>query len=127
MEIQRTKNFKIDGKTFTVNFPTVGQIIDIEGLKQAMTNNKYGAMASSGIVSMYYALDFVDSASFLQVCCPAVARYFDITNYMDLTPEKMEMFVNVYKEEILPWYKDTLDQLRKVGKDEQSTEDNKSN
>lgn len=127
MEIQRTKNFKIDGKTFNVNFPTVGQIIDIEGLKQAMTNNKYGVMAASGIISMYYALDFVDSASFLQVCCPAVARYFNITNYMDLTPEKMEMFVNVYKEEILPWYKDTLDQLRKVGKDEQSTEDTNSN
>ena len=123
MEIQRTKNFKIEEKTFSVNFPNVGQIIDIEGLKQAMTNNKYGAMASSGIVSMYYALDFVDAASFLQICCPAVARHFDISNYMDLSPEKMEMFVEAFKKEILPWYNDTLKQLRQVGKEDDTAKE----
>lgn len=114
--IQRTKKFQIGEKTFIVNFPNVGQIIDIEGLKQAMTNNKYGAMASSGIISMYYALDFVDCASFLQICCPDVARYFDIKNYMELSPEKMEEFVNVYKQDILPWYNEVMSELRKVGK-----------
>lgn len=122
--IQRTKKFQIGEKTFIVNFPNVGQIIDIEGLKQAMTNNKYGAMASSGIISMYYALDFVDCASFLQVCCSDVARYFDIKNYMELSPEKMEEFVEVYKKDILPWYNEVMSELRNLTKKDDEQEQN---
>ena len=51
--IQRVKKFNIGEKSFTVSFPNVGQIIDVESLKQALTGGRYGVMASSGVASMY--------------------------------------------------------------------------
>ena len=122
--IERTKSFRIGEKQFIVKFPNVGQIIEVEALKQALTNNKYGAMAQSGIVSMYYALDFVDAIAFLQICAPDVGRYYNIQDFTSTSPEKMEMFVDVYKNQIFPWYNDIMNQLRKttVENNEQQSE-----
>lgn len=49
--IERQKKFSIGEKTFTAQFPNVGQLIDLESLKQALTNNRYGVMAASGVAS----------------------------------------------------------------------------
>ena len=45
--IEREKKFKVGERTFVVKFPNVGQIIDMESLKQALTNNRYGQMAAN--------------------------------------------------------------------------------
>ena len=79
--IERQKKFKIGEHQFIANFPNVGQLIDMESLKQALTNNRYGVMAQSGVASMYDALDMVDAIAFLQVVVPDVARYLNIKNY----------------------------------------------
>ena len=54
--METTKKFKIGQKEFIAKFPNVGQMLDMESLKQALTNNRYGVMAASGIRSMYKAL-----------------------------------------------------------------------
>ena len=73
--IERSKKFTIGKKSFVVEFPNVGQILDIESMKQALTNNRYGIMAKSDIKSMYYALDVVDAVSFLTVVAPEVGKW----------------------------------------------------
>ena len=118
--IERSKSFRIGEKQFVVKFPNVGQIIEIESLKQALTNNKYGAMAQSGIVSMYYALDFVDAIAFLKICAPDVGRYYNIDDFTSVSPEIMEQFVKVYKEDIYPWYNGVMNELRNVMNDDDS-------
>lgn len=109
--IERVKKFNIGEKTFTVNFPNVGQMIDIESMKQALTNNKYGAMAASGVLTAYIVLDAVDAISFFQVCIPDFARYYNITNYTDLANEKVKEITDVYRKEIKPWYTKILRSL----------------
>ena len=115
--IERNCAFNIGEKKFIANFPNVGQIIDMESLKQALTNNRYGTMAASGIASMYYALDMVDAIAFFQVCVPSVAKYYDIRNYTALAPEKIQELVDAYKEQIKPWYDKIMSELRGVTKD----------
>lgn len=110
--IEREKKVKVGERTFIVKFPNVGQIIDMESLKQALTNNRYGQMAASGVGTMYYALDLVDTMAFFQICIPEYAREFAIRDYTALSPDKMEMLVNTYRTEIKPWYDKVMNQLR---------------
>ena len=118
--IERSKKFTIGKKSFVVEFPNVGQILDIESMKQALTNNRYGIMAKSDIKSMYYALDVVDAVSFLTVVAPEVGRYFNVGNYLSLSPEKVQEFVDVYQKDIYPWYAKTLEELKNPVKNEES-------
>lgn len=122
--IQRTVSFELDGKRFTATFPNVGQMIDMESLKQALTSNRYGVMSASGVQSMYMVLDLVDAMAFFQVCVPMVGKYFDITNYANLQIDEIKKIVEAYVGEIKPWYDNLMKQLYFAsGNDETETGD----
>lgn len=118
--IERSKKITIGEKSFVVNFPNVGQMIDIESMKQSLTGNRYGSMASSGIASMYMALDIVDTIAFLSVCVPDMAKYYNIQDYSTLPADKMNQYVKIYKEELLPWYNKILMELRGITDDSEN-------
>lgn len=120
--IERECSFNVKEKKFTVKFPNVGQLIDLESLKQALTNNKYGVMAASGISSMYFVLDIVDAIAFYQTCVPNVAKYYDIKNYTTLSPEEIKDLVEAYQKEIKPWFDKSMLVLRGVTKEEPKEE-----
>lgn len=109
--METTKKFKIGQKEFIAKFPNVGQMLDMESLKQALTNNRYGVMASSGIRSMYRALDTVDAIVFLQVCVPDVAKYFNIESYIALPQDKIKVYVDAYNDDIKPWFDKLMQEL----------------
>ena len=119
--MERTKSFKIGQKQFTAKFPNVGQIIDIDSMKQALSGNRYGSMAASGLASAYYALDLIDAISFYQIVCPEVGRYYDIKNYAEMQLDEIEDIVKAWKDEIQPWYIETMNEIRGISK--QSMED----
>ena len=126
MELQRQKKFTIGEKVFIANFPNIGQIIDLESLKQALTGNRYGQMASSGIVSMYYALDLVDAIAFYQIVVPEVAKYYDIRNYASLSVDKSKALVEAYQQQIKPWFDETLNELKGIATDGGTTNTEKN-
>ena len=110
--IEREKKITIGEKSFIVKFPNVGQIISLESAKQALTDNRYGQMAASGVASMYYALDLVDTIAFFQVCGAEILKFFDIKNIASVAHDKLDMFVETYAEQIKPWLDKTFDELR---------------
>ena len=112
--LERQKTFNFQGEKVTVKFPNVGQMIDMESLKQSLTGNKYGAMSASGVKSMFYALDMVDAISFLQVCVPSVAKYYDIKNYTALAPEDIKELVEAYQKELKPWFDKVMAELKGI-------------
>ncbi len=118
--IERSKKVTIGERSFVVNFPNVGQMIDIESMKQSLTGNRYGSMASSGIASMYMALDVVDTIAFLTICVPDIAKYYNIQDYTMLPADKMNQYVKLYKDEILPWYNKILMELRGITDDSEN-------
>lgn len=122
--MERIKKFRIGKKEFTAKFPNVGQIIDIDAMKQALSGNRYGSMVASGLASAYYALDLIDAITFYQVVVPEVGKYFDIQNYAELELDKAQELIKAFKEEIQPWYVETMSEIRKAA--EQSVEDAKA-
>ena len=124
--IEREKKITIGDKTFVVAFPNVGQIITLEATKQALTDNRYGQMAASGVASMYYALDLVDTISFFQVCGAEVLKYYGIRNAASVSPEKLEQFVQVYAEQVKPWFDKIFAELRGLGGEKKAEDDGTS-
>lgn len=116
--IEREKKVTIGEKTFIVKFPNVGQLISLESIKQALTDNRYGQMASSGVSTMYYALDLVDTAAWFQVCSPEILKFYDVRSLMTVDSDVVEKFLKVYSEQIRPWFESTLKELRNVGSDD---------
>lgn len=121
--MERIKKFKIGQKEFTAKFPNVGQIIDIDAMKQALSGNRYGSMVASGLASAYYALDLIDAITFYQIVVPEVGKYYDIQSYAELELDKAQELIKAFKEEIQPWYVETLNEIRNAA--QQSVEDAK--
>ena len=109
--METTKKFKIGEREFVAKFPNVGQMLDMESLKMALTNGRYGAMAASGVHSMYRALDAVDAIAFLQICVPDVAKWFNIESYIALSQDKLKPYVDAYNKDLRPWFEDLMKQL----------------
>jgi hypothetical protein len=115
--IERVKKFTIGKKSFTVNFPNIGQIIDLESLKQGLSSNRYGVMVASGVASAYYALDLIDTIAFYQIVCPEVGKYYNIENYTTLPPEKINDLMNAYTKQIKPWYDKVMQEIKQASKE----------
>lgn len=113
--IEREITITYNDKKFQVKFPNVGQMIDIESLKNGLTGGKYGSFAASGVKSMYFVLDMVDTIAFMTVMCPKLKNFIseegEETDFMKMKPETLKTLVNVYKEQILPWYSKIIQQL----------------
>lgn len=107
-----------NGRKFIVKFPNVGQLIDIEGLKNALTGGRYGMFAASGIKSMYFVLDMVDAISFFSVMCPQLKKEVvgeQDVDYTQMNPEAVKPIVEVYRKQVLPWYSEIMSDLYAVG------------
>lgn len=113
--IEREVVINYNDKKFTIKFPNVGQMIDIESMKNALTGGKYGSFAASGIKSMYFVLDIVDTIAFLTVMCPKLRNFVteeeDNIDYTQMKPETVKTLIDIYKKDILPWYSKILEQL----------------
>lgn len=126
--IEREIIINYNGKKFPIKFPNVGQMIDIESLKNALTSGKYGSFAASGIKSMYFILDMVDTIAFLSVMCPKLKNFIteedDQVDYTQMKPESIKELIGIYKKDILPWYSKMIEQLYSAT-DESTESDNK--
>ena len=123
--MEKVKKFTIGKKQFTAKFPNVGQILDIDSMTQALSNGLYGSIVASGLASAYYALDLIDAISFYQIVTPEVGKYFDIQNYAELELSDAQDLISTYKEQIQPWYVETMNEIRGIAK--QSMEDARDN
>ena len=113
--IEREIAITYNDKKFIVKFPNVGQLMDIESLKMALTGGKYGTFAASGIKAMYFVLDMVDAISFFSVMCPRLKNFItqeDVdVDYTQMKPESVKPLVDIYKKDVMPWYNKIMTNL----------------
>lgn len=130
--MERQIVIEFNGKKFNINFPNVGQIIAIETMKNSLAggSGQYSAMAMSGVKSMYFALDIIDTISFFSVMCPRIKNFLsteeDTTNmdYLHMKPETIKPLVNLYRKKITPWYTQIMQEINSAV-DETLKEDDK--
>ena len=102
---------KIKGKNYTVNFPNVEQLMEIEAIKMSLTNNKYVDYSMSVLKTHIYLLDMADAISYLSVLIPELKDDLQIKNWKQADPGKLKELISAYKNQFIPWYKDIFDDL----------------
>lgn len=125
--MERKISITFRGAKLFVNFPNVGQLIDIEALKQAYTNGRYGSMVQAGVRTSNLILDYVDAISFIQTCVPQIARIVEIKNYSQMSPLAAAEIVKTYKEQIEPWLGRCMEELYNFDKEENGVEEKETN
>jgi hypothetical protein len=106
--------FEVNGtkKSFIIQeFPTIGQLVDIENLKVTLAGGRYNDMVKSQVQSMTFALDLIDAISCFTILNPIGfnAVFKDLVpqgkSVMDLPANQSKMIVDQYNRKFIPWYK----------------------
>lgn len=116
--MQKSIKLKITGKDYTVNFPTVGQILDIESLKSALTNGTYGDLVKMGTKTSIEALDLADTIATFSVLIPKLKEIIDVKTYTEMDPFTAKKLVTVYRKQFFPWFNEINKELQDYGDEE---------
>lgn len=123
-KLQRTVKLSIQGNEYMVKFPNVKQIIDIEALKAAYSNNYYGSMIASGTVSAARALDYIDILSTFFILIPELREDLQgVESLEDLDPLKAAELRKVYRKQFQPWYDSWMKLIQDAEKEDEEKED----
>ena len=106
-----------EGFEYNVKFPTVSQLLEIEALKMAYTNNAYGTLAQNGLKSSSYALDMADCFSTFQILIPDMIKDLGIKSFTQLDVFEAKKIVKVYIQQFQPWMTELLTDLYKMEDD----------
>lgn len=106
----KTLPIKIDGVDYVCKFPNIGQILDIEDMKNIITRGRYAELIASGTKISEYTLDVADSISYFSVLIPELKTNLKIENWRDISAETIgSEILQVYKNDFLPWFKPLME------------------
>lgn len=106
----------IGGNSYTLNKPTMGQILDIQTMKAQITRGSYGQIVRNMDELGIMSLDIVDMISIIHSLCPQVLDDMKVENWDQLDPFDMMDIYKGYVETVLPWYQQYTKDLTKVWK-----------
>lgn len=103
-------NINVMGQDYEIQFPTVGQLQDIEAMKLALTNGRYTDMAIGGLTTQIFALDSADAISYLSVLIPELKDDLKVKNWRELNLISAKKLIVDYRN-LMKWLKPLLDDL----------------
>lgn len=115
--------FVVNGNSYTIKFPNIGNYRTIEAMKQTLSANTYGSMSRSMLVTANEALDAIDMESYLSVLCPKLIEDLKCASFSELSLLDYKMLRNEYKKQFLPWWNSIERLLRPEPIEEQRDEE----
>ncbi len=105
VEIKRTITFNVKTNSYTLNFPTVRNFIEIENKRMALSNGTYSQLLKSILKSSGMAMDMIDMVATLTILAPELMldMKVDILN-MDMI-DAVEL-LTAYNKEVKSWIDD---------------------
>lgn len=102
--MNRTVEISIKDNKYTVSFPTVGQIIDIETKRSILSRGQYGSMIESKMQMSWNVLEIIDIMSYFQVLLPKLFDDLNVKSLEELDAIDFAEVVEAYREQFFPWY-----------------------
>jgi len=120
--LERSVTVKIQNNSYTIDFPKMGQVIDIEANKIRYSGGQYAGLVSSGLISTNLALDLIETAATFLILIPELKKDLKIDLLFNLElPQAMEI-VKAYKKQFMPWYIKIVDACKELEEDEEEKE-----
>jgi len=123
MSLKRSLSVKIKDNNYVVNYPSVGQFLDIESSKVNLTRGAFGEMVRSGTNKALDAVLMAEVIAHFIVLLPELNENLKAKNLSSLDIVDFVELVKVYKGEIKPWidgwYKVYNEAIEKVKDDKE--------
>lgn len=116
--MEKSIKLQITGKDYVIKFPNVGQLMDIESLKSALTNGQYGELVRMNTRLSNSALDIADTIATFSVLIPEIKETLNVKTYTELDPFKAKDLVKCYKKQYFPWFNEINQELQDYGTEE---------
>lgn len=100
------KTIKIQGKSYEIKYPTVGEYYTIESLKQTLSLGIYNTMAKSNVTTAIHACDMIDLEATLAILCPNLITDLKVESIKDLGLKDYVELKRVYVKEVFPFLKE---------------------
>jgi hypothetical protein len=121
MSLSRTIDVDIKGNKYSINYPTVGQQMDMDILKLQMTSDKYDVMKFSFNPSFQRRALEADAVSTVNILIPGLRKDLTVKSMFDLSREEMDIVIKTYEEDILPWLEEWNTLLSKINDDKKES------
>lgn len=118
--MEKSITVNIQDNKYEVDFPTAGDMIDIEVRKSIMSRNQYFGLLNTSTVTSNFALDLIDTAATFSVLIPELMDDLNVDSILDLSIPDSKELVDVYKEQFSPWYEQWLEVIKGGAEDEKA-------
>lgn len=102
--MDRIKKFIFKSKEYQLEFPTVGQYLQIEEEKVNLSKGKWGDFIKSGTLSSMRAIQMIECMALLKTLCPDFVKNLNVESFNEIDLKDFAELVKVYIKEINPWY-----------------------
>lgn len=110
MELTRSINVSVGEEAFTLNFPNIGQIMDIESRRMSLSGGQYGNLVKASTFTANLTLDMIDTVSFFSVLKPTLFQQDEI-DISKWDYERLLPLIKAYKKTVMPWYNKWMEKL----------------
>lgn len=94
----------IDDNTYSVKYPTIGQLMKIETVKSIYSGGQYGSLVRTGTKASNRALDLIDMVAHFTVLIPQLNEQFiGIKSIEDIDIVIGMKLVEVYNKSLKPF------------------------
>lgn len=105
-------NLKVLTNNYIIKFPNVGQMLDIESRKMALTGGQYRNLTLNPTASSLMALLNADMISTFSILIPEMAKDMKI-DFFELDIKTSKVLTNAFTKQFLPWYNEWMIELEK--------------
>ena len=116
--MEREKRFVFNDVTYSIEFPTVGQFIDIESEKVKCSDGQWGNFIKAGTLSGLRAIQVIECIAILTALCPKIIENLKTKSFLEIDAKDFIVLVKIYQKEILPWYSEWFKEFNDILKEE---------
>lgn len=97
-----TKKIKVCGRTYDLNYPNVGNFIDIKVLETKLSQGS-AMLLVNGTGEQLDAFFYITTYAHFQVLCPDLLKDLKVNSLLELSLDDFQELLNVYLNDIQPW------------------------
>lgn len=106
----RELKFKVKAGTveneYTIKYPNNGELIDIEVMKDTISNGRYMNLLSASTKQSTMAAFTIDMIATLNTLCPKLKDDLKVKSFFNLDIVDNKNLLNIYLKKIFPWLND---------------------
>ena len=120
-ELKRKLIFIFKEEQYEIEFPTVGQYLDIENEKLFYSQGNWGKLIASFAKSSYRAVQVIECIANLKILCPRLFENMKL-NVLQIDMKDFAELVVFYNKNIKPWYSSWFKEFNEIFKEEEDLE-----